>query len=285
MRVRAWRRLMLIASFTGLFALGAVACAETPEVVIRPDGDEFRVIGTIGDETHFHLLNDSDRDLSATIVALHGHSVTELREEAAGGDLPEWATEVGTLEAAAGEAADGTFDTGDGGYAVVELTGEAPLVAELHREEPEEGGEGLVAAEGGDGGEGGGEGSELPPLPEAGAVGSATGTVAVTMEEFSVAAQPNSTASGQITFNLENEGAVLHELVIVRTEAEADALPISGGAVDETDPGLEVIEKIQNVQGGASGNVTAGMPAGSYVLICNVPGHYNAGMHTEFTVQ
>src|SRR5690606_3970910 len=174
--------------------------------------------------------NDSDRDMTASIVALEGRSLTELREAAAGGELPEWATVAGTLEAAAGDAVDETIDTGDGSFAVVEVSGDAPLVAALPRTAPEHGGgPALVAGgEGGEGGEaGGGGGTELPALPEAGPVGSASGTVSVTMDEFSVAADPTSTGSGQITFNLNNDGAVLHELLVIRTEAAADALPIS----------------------------------------------------------
>lgn len=287
MRVRAWRRLMLIAGFTGLLAFGAVACAETPEVVVRPTDDGFLVVGTIGDETHFHFLNDSDRDMTASVVALEGRSLTELREAAAGGELPEWANVAGTLEAAAGEAVDDTIDTGNGSFAVIEVSGDAPLVAALPRTAPSHGGPALVAGgEGGAGGEaGGGGGAELPALPEAGPVGSATGTVSVTMDEFSVAADPTSTGSGQITFNLSNEGAVLHELLVVRTEVAEDDLPISSGAVDVENPALDVLGEILNIAGGASGETTAPLPAGNYVLICNVPGHYNAGMHTPFTVE
>lgn len=281
MRVRAWRRHMLAACFLGLLTMGAVACAETPEVVIRPNADGFAVIGQIGDKTHFYLLNDSDRDLDVQVVALNGHSITELRDEVGGGDLPEWATSIGNLQAVAGEAADAELDTGDGSFAVIELGGDAPLVANLPREAEEGRGEAP------EGGEGGGEtpAVEVPALPAAGPVGSGSGTVNVTMSEFSVEAAPGSTTSGQIVFNLNNEGAVLHELLIIRTEAAQDALPIKSGAVDEANPGLDVVGEILNVNGGDSGNVTAPLPAGNYVLLCNIPGHYNAGMHTAFTVQ
>ena len=281
MRVRAWRRRMLAACFMGLLAIGAVACAETPEVVVRPTADGFTVVGQIGDKTHFHLLNDSDRDLDVQVVGLNGHSITELRDAAGSGDLPEWAESIGNLQAAAGEAADAEFDTGDGSFAVIELGGDAPLLADLPRDA--EDGHGQAPQ----GGEGGGEtpAVEVPALPEAGPVGSGSGTVNVTMKEFSVAADPASTASGQIAFNLNNEGAVLHELLIIRTEAAQDALPIKSGAVDAENPALDVVGEIRNVAGGDSGETTAPMPAGKYVLLCNIPGHYNAGMHTAFTVQ
>jgi uncharacterized cupredoxin-like copper-binding protein len=34
----------------------------------------------------------------------------------------------------------------------------------------------------------------------------------------------------------------------------------------------------------AHGHVTF-LPAGHYVLICNIDGHYRAGMHADFTVR
>jgi len=35
---------------------------------------------------------------------------------------------------------------------------------------------------------------------------------------------------------------------------------------------------------GASANLSLTLPAGHYVLLCNLPGHYAGGMSTHFTV-
>jgi uncharacterized cupredoxin-like copper-binding protein len=164
----------------------------------------------------------------------------------------------------------------------VDTTGTKPLVAVLSRTKSEET---PAAAEGGAAGGTPAAGATVPPLPAAGPVGSATGNVDVTMKEFSVTANPTSTGSGQVTFNLKNDGAVIHELLVIRTAADPAALPQSGGRVDEANPGLDIAGQIPNVAAGSTGKVTAGLPAGNYVLICNVPGHYQAGMHTPFTVQ
>lgn len=276
MRLRAWHRLLLVMSVCGLLALGAVACSSESAVTIRPGEDGLVAIGHIGGETTFTLLNDADRKFDAKVVALNGHSITELEDELSnGGDLPEWATEVGALTAESGKVASAKVDVKKGGYAVVELSGDAPLVAALTRagEEAPAAPEATKAA------------VALPALPAAGPVGSATGTVNVTMKEFSLAATPASTGSGQITFTVKNDGAVVHELVVVRTEGDAAALPIKAGAMDEADPGVKVAGKIATIAAGASQSVTAGLPAGKYVLLCNVPGHYGAGMHSAFTVQ
>lgn len=286
MRVRAWRRLLLVACCTGLLALGAVACdSGAKEVIVRPKGNEFVVVGTIGDKTDFVLLNDSDRNFEAQVIALNGHSETELKDAlSSGGGLPDWATSVGVIPAEAGKAGQPVeVDTDEDGYAIVELTGSEPIVGALSRTAAEEAAPaGGTAAAGGTAEAGG----ALPPLPAAGPVGSASATVDVSLKEFSVTAQPSSTASGQIAFSAQNDGVVLHELVVIRTEVDAGALPQKSGIVDEANPALEVKGKAQNIAGGASGQITAtGLPAGKYALICNVPGHYQAGMHTAFTVQ
>jgi uncharacterized cupredoxin-like copper-binding protein len=276
MRLRAWRRLLLVVSVCGLLALGAVACSSDSTVTIRPGTDGLTVIGHIGGSTTFTLLNDADRKLDAKVLALNGHSVAELNDALGhGGNLPDWVTEAGALTAEPGKVATATVDVKKGSYAIVELTGEAPLVAALTRagEEASVAPEATKAV------------AALPTLPAAGPVGSATGTVNITMKEFSLAATPVSTGSGQITFSVKNDGAVVHELLVVRTEGDAAALPIKAGAMDEADPGVKVAGKIATIAAGASQSVTAGLPAGKYVLLCNVPGHYGAGMHTAFTVQ
>ena len=42
--------------------------------------------------------------------------------------------------------------------------------------------------------------------------------------------------------------------------------------------------EVSELDPGKSGALTVPLKAGKYLLICNVPGHYGAGMWTEFTV-
>jgi uncharacterized cupredoxin-like copper-binding protein len=41
---------------------------------------------------------------------------------------------------------------------------------------------------------------------------------------------------------------------------------------------------IEDMDPGASGKMTLKLTPGSYVLFCNVPGHYAAGQHVRLTV-
>ena len=67
--------------------------------------------------------------------------------------------------------------------------------------------------------------------------------------------------------------------------ALALALAACGGGVDEAASGT-VIGKIEasELGSGASAGATFDLSPGKYVLICNISGHYDAGMYTDFEV-
>jgi uncharacterized cupredoxin-like copper-binding protein len=109
------------------------------------------------------------------------------------------------------------------------------------------------------------------------------GTVAVVLVDFSVRATPASTPAGTVTFATRNGGTVPHELVVIRSDAEPGALPIAEGFVDED--GVDVRGEVAELPGGAQGSVALELESGRYLLICNVVGHYAAGMVTVLTVE
>ncbi len=85
---------------------------------------------------------------------------------------------------------------------------------------------------------------------------------------------------GKVTFNVKNVGHLLHEFVVIQTDKRANGLGTGqrvpeGGNVGETG----------DVQAGSSKSVSLKLKPGHYALICNLPGHYAAGMHTDFTVK
>ena len=94
--------------------------------------------------------------------------------------------------------------------------------------------------------------------------------VAASIGEWFVTAEPPSAAAGGVNFEVTNDGAVPHEFVIIRTDIAADALPTTGGTVDEA--ALEVIGRTAQLLGGEGATLGAELEAGSYALICNIPG-------------
>jgi uncharacterized cupredoxin-like copper-binding protein len=55
--------------------------------------------------------------------------------------------------------------------------------------------------------------------------------------------------------------------------------------VNEDAPDLESMGEVEDIAPGSSKSFTATLEPGKYVAICNVEGHYSAGMHHAFTVQ
>jgi uncharacterized cupredoxin-like copper-binding protein len=110
-------------------------------------------------------------------------------------------------------------------------------------------------------------------------------TVNVELNEWNIIPNVSSVAAGDVEFVATNTGAIEHELVVLKTELAADALPVAGGRVDEHGgAGIEAIGEIESFAAGATERATLALTAGSYVLICNIAGHYQSGMHVGFTV-
>ena len=130
----------------------------------------------------------------------------------------------------------------------------------------------------------GGGDDDSSPAPAAAATqaAAAAGSVEVTVTEWSLKPTQSSIAAGGVTFDVANGGAVPHEFVVIRTDADPTALPLAAGAADESS--LDVVGRTDMIQGGTSEQVTFTLTAGSYVLICNIPAHYGLGMSAAFTV-
>jgi uncharacterized cupredoxin-like copper-binding protein len=106
--------------------------------------------------------------------------------------------------------------------------------------------------------------------------------------------------AGTVSFAVANDGSVVHELVILPL-GDSQAVgtrPIGAdGKIDEASgpggSGAGSLGEASNSGGegtgdgirpGATGWITVTLTPGRYELVCNLPGHYGAGMSTELTV-
>ena len=94
-----------------------------------------------------------------------------------------------------------------------------------------------------------------------------------------------SVPAGTVTFNVSSDGAIFHNLIVVATDLAPDGLPVDGAlfAVDEQQ--VEVVASTADLDPGDTEELTVDLAAGDYVLICNIPTHYSAGMTVAFTVE
>jgi uncharacterized cupredoxin-like copper-binding protein len=97
---------------------------------------------------------------------------------------------------------------------------------------------------------------------------------------------------GTVSFFVANDGSIDHEMVVLPladTQA-AGTRPIGGdGKVDEAGSLGEASKTDgegtgEGIVPGASGWMTVTLSPGHYELVCNLAGHYTAGMFTEITV-
>ena len=108
----------------------------------------------------------------------------------------------------------------------------------------------------------------------------AAGSVGVSLKEYTVSPSPAQAAAGKVTFNVRNDGQIKHEFVVVKTNKPAGSL-LKGNEADETGN----VGEIGGVNPGSAKKLTLNLKAGHYALICNLPGHYKAGQHADFTVR
>jgi uncharacterized cupredoxin-like copper-binding protein len=98
---------------------------------------------------------------------------------------------------------------------------------------------------------------------------------------------------GTVSFRVANVGSLVHELVVLPLEPGASAGDRTVGADNRVEENGSLGEASQScgsgpgdgIDPGAIGWVTLNLPAGNYELVCNLPGHYVAGMYTTLQVR
>lgn len=110
------------------------------------------------------------------------------------------------------------------------------------------------------------------------------GTVAVTLTDNSISPIPASVSAGKVTFKITNAGSIEHEFVVLKTSLAADKIPANpdkpGKVLEDGNVG-----EVEGIAVKATKDLSLDLQPGSYVLICDLPAHYEMGMHTAFTVK
>jgi uncharacterized cupredoxin-like copper-binding protein len=104
--------------------------------------------------------------------------------------------------------------------------------------------------------------------------------VKVQLKEFKVLPSPLKAKRGAVSFLVRNTGKINHEFVVLRTKLAPSKLPVKSGKAVETGR----VGKVRAFKPGASRTLTLTLKAGKYVLLCNLPGHYQAGQRIGFAV-
>ena len=87
-------------------------------------------------------------------------------------------------------------------------------------------------------------------------------TINATEKDFAIALDNSSVPAGAVTFKITNQGPSPHNISIKEMNKASD-----------------------NIDSGKTGQFTINLPAGTYTVICSIPGHEQLGMHTMLTVK
>lgn len=122
----------------------------------------------------------------------------------------------------------------------------------------------------------------------------ADGTVNVTLEDTSeggnlsgmrITATPGSVKAGRVTIHATNKSqALVHESIVVLPPANGAPLPYDDKEGRVIEKRIKDLREVPDLPPGKSGSLTVRLAPGNYLLICNQPSHYKAGMWTKLTV-
>jgi uncharacterized cupredoxin-like copper-binding protein len=106
------------------------------------------------------------------------------------------------------------------------------------------------------------------------------------MAIMSIVTDQKTVPAGKVTFNVTNVSKeTQHEMLVSPVKDENTVLPYveNENRVDEEASGD--LGEVSELDPGKSGSLTLDLKPGLYILFCNIPGHYTAGMWTMLTVQ
>lgn len=91
--------------------------------------------------------------------------------------------------------------------------------------------------------------------------------------------------AGDIVFAVHNDAvSEAHEMVLVRLKAANEEVSVIAAKHRVDEKALKSLGEVSDLKPGADGTLKAKLKAGTYLLLCNIKGHYEAGMHAKLTV-
>jgi uncharacterized cupredoxin-like copper-binding protein len=103
---------------------------------------------------------------------------------------------------------------------------------------------------------------------------------------MSLKATPAEVPAGEVTFELSNDSkTVVHEMIVASVADPSKPVPFNANEnrVDEDKAGD--VGEVSELDPGKKGALTITLKPGTYLLYCNVPGHYMAGMWATITAK
>jgi uncharacterized cupredoxin-like copper-binding protein len=107
--------------------------------------------------------------------------------------------------------------------------------------------------------------------------------IQVTLDDSTIDVARNIVATGRTALEIHNEGTTVHEVEVFSGAADGQILPVRSSVADTT--GLTLIDEVENILAESNASLVIDLEPGTYLLICNLPEHYNNGMWSYVMVE
>jgi uncharacterized cupredoxin-like copper-binding protein len=95
----------------------------------------------------------------------------------------------------------------------------------------------------------------------------------------------NPVRAGPVLFEVKNQSPnSVHEFLVLRTDLDPTSFPMAEGGTRVDESKLSGIKELGDLEPGKSGHMQMNLSPGRYVLFCDQPGHFMAGMFATLNV-
>jgi uncharacterized cupredoxin-like copper-binding protein len=107
----------------------------------------------------------------------------------------------------------------------------------------------------------------------------------MSMAKMGINASPRQVRPGPVTFKVTNLASkIVHEVIVARLPGGTTTLPYDEATMMVKENALQAFGSVNEIDPSRSAALTLTMKPGKYILYCNLPGHYMAGMWTVIDV-
>jgi len=103
--------------------------------------------------------------------------------------------------------------------------------------------------------------------------------------EYTITVDPTSSAAGDITFSIVNDGELEHEFEVFSGSVDPASVPVEEDRANFEGLDVEEVDEVEDLAGGDEAQLTVDLASGEHLLVCNLPGHWAQGMYTTFMVE
>lgn len=105
------------------------------------------------------------------------------------------------------------------------------------------------------------------------------------MAKMGINASPRQVRPGPVTFKVTNLASkIVHEVIVARLPDGTGKLPYDETTMMVKENALQAFGSVNEIDPSRSAALTLTLKPGKYMLYCNLPGHYMAGMWTVIDV-